>query len=237
MRYFILICFVVSCFFSSPIWAKGAYGRADARAYRVPTNFNDNLDELTGYLIKPFEKNEELKARVIFAWIVYHIQYDDYEYKTKYEWSRDQKEIVCKDGLCARQTPHDTFKIRSGVCRHFADLYQYMASKAGLKSKIITGISEGQGHAWNAVMIKDKWYLLDATWAAQSKNVFSDIKNDRSYKRAKEIRERKAKSNRIKGSKRIDEKWFFPNPNTFYKTHKPFEEKWSLLPKHQRKIK
>lgn len=209
--------------------AKASYGRADSRAYRVPTQYNDNLDELTLYLIKPFEKNEELKARVIFAWIVYHIQYDAYEYKTNYEWSRDKKEITCKNGLCKKQTPFDTFKIRSGVCRHFADLFQYMATKAGLKSQLITGMSEGQGHAWNAVYVNKKWQLLDTTWAAQSKNAFQGIKNDRAYKRAKEIRERKAKSNRIKGSKRIDERWFFPNPKKFYKTHKPNNPHWSLI--------
>lgn len=228
MRYVLLfICIIF--FGASPAFSKASYGRADARAYRVPTQYNDNLDELIFYLIQPFEKNEELKARVLFAWIVYHIQYDDYEFKTQYEWSRNQKDITCKEGLCMRQTPHDTFKIRSGVCRHFADLFQYMASKARLKSKIILGVSQGQGHAWNAVFVNKKWYLLDATWAAQSKNAFIGVKNDRAYKRAKEIRERKAKSNRIKGSKKINEKWFFPNPKKFYQTHKPNDEKWSLI--------
>ena len=229
MRYLLLIASSLFLLFAIPSYAGGSYGRADNRAYRVPTQYNDDLDELTAYLIQPFKKNEELKARVIFAWIVYHIQYDAYEYKTKYEWSRDKKEITCKNGLCTRQTPLDTFKIRSGVCRHFADLFQYMASKAGLKSTIITGISQGQGHAWNAVYVNKEWRLLDTTWAAQSKNAFLGIKNDRDYKRAKEIRERKAKGNRIKGSKKIDEKWFFPNPKKFYQTHKPTNEKWNLI--------
>lgn len=229
MRHILFVIYVFFFLLTTPVFAKNSYGRADNRAYRVPTQFNDNLDELTDYLINPFKKNEELKARVIFAWIVYHIQYDDYEYKAKYEWSKNnKKEITCKNGLCSKQTPHETFKIRSGVCRHFADLFQYMATRAQLKSKIITGISQGQGHAWNAVFIEGKWQLLDATWAAQSKNAFVGIKNDRDYKRAQEIRQRKAKNNRIKGSKRIDEQWFFPDPKKFYQSHKPNDPRWSL---------
>lgn len=230
-----IIC--VLFFNNMPAIAKAHYGQADSRAYHVPTNYNDDLDELIGYLIKPYEKNEELKIRVLFAWIVYHIQYDDYEYKTNYEWTRATKDVTCQNGFCTKQTPHDTFKIRSGVCRHFADLFQYMASKAGLKSVIITGTSQGQGHAWNAVLLKEKWFLLDTTWAARSKNAFKGIKNDRSYQRAKKIRERKAKGNRIKGSKRIDEQWFFPDPKKFYQTHKPHDERWSLLPLKTKKKK
>ncbi len=229
MRYLVLLIYMLFVI-NVPVFAKAHYGQADSRAYRVPTQYNDNLDELVTYLIKPYEKREELKARVIFAWIVYHIQYDEYEYKTKYEWSRDKKEITCKNGLCTKQTPFDTFEIRSGVCRHFADLFQYMATKAGLKSVIITGMSQGQGHAWNAVMVNNKWYLLDTTWAAGSKNAFRGIKNDRAYQRAKEIRERKAKGGRIKGSKRINEQWFFPEPKKFYQTHKPNDETWRLFP-------
>lgn len=222
-----LLILPINCF------AKANYGRADDRAYHVPSKYNDNLDELIDYLIYPFKQNEELKARVLFAWIVYHIQYDAYEYKTSYEWNRGTSDLYCfKDESqkvhCTRQTPLDTFKKRSGVCRHFADLFQYMATKAGLKSVIITGISMNQGHAWNAVQIKNKWHLLDATWAAGSKNAFKGIKSDKSYKRAIEIRERKIKNNRIKGSKRINEQWFLSKPKKFYQTHKPHDPKWKL---------
>ena len=85
MRYLLLIASSLFLLFAIPSYAGGSYGRADNRAYRVPTQYNDDLDELTAYLIQPFKKDEELKARVIFAWIVYHIQYDAYEYKNRYE--------------------------------------------------------------------------------------------------------------------------------------------------------
>ena len=215
-------------------FSKESYNRADDRAYRVPEKFNSNLDELTNYLIQPFQNSEELKARVIFAWIVYNIQYDAYELKTSYEWNRADSDLYCftddtQKIHCAKQSPFDTFKKRSGVCRHFADLFQYMATKAGLKSVIITGQSMKQGHAWNAVKIKDKWHLLDATWAASSQNAFRGIKTDKSYKRAIEIRERKIKNNRIKASKRIKEEWFFAHPKQFFKTHTPHDKQWKLF--------
>ena len=237
MRILITLLFLILSF-SSISYAKTSYGDADSRAYRVPEKYFDNLDELTDYLVKPYQNNEELKARVIFAFIVYHIQYDMYEYESRYEWERSTAPVNShKDAenhySHFKQTPHDTLKRRSGVCRHLTNLFLHMGKRAGLKVVEIEGTATNLPHAWNGVKIKNKWHLLDVTWAGGHLSL-RGIKDDKSYKRALKIREKKIKSGRIKNSKKINEEWFLSNPKVFIKTHVPYDLKWTLIEKYQK---
>ena len=234
----LVVCLFLILSFSSIGYSKTFYGDADSRAYRVPEKYLNNLDSLTNYLIEPYKNNEELKARVIFAFIVYHIQYDMYEYESGYEWSRKKAPISShKDAENKisnfKQTPQETLKTRRGVCRHLTNLYLHMAKKAGLKAVEIEGLAEGSPHAWNGVKINKKWHLLDVTWGGGNASL-QGIKNDKDYKRALKIREKKIKSGRIKNSKKIRNEWFLSDPKKFFKTHHPYDLKWSLLPNHQK---
>ncbi len=237
MRILITLLFFVFSF-NSICYAKTFYGDADSRAYRVPEKYFSDLDKLTDYLVAPYKKNDELKARVLFAFIVYHIQYDMYEYESSYEWERSKAPVKSqKDAenkyTNFKQTPYDTFNKRSGVCRHLTSLFVHMANRANLKAVEIVGLSGKIPHAWNGVKIKDKWYLLDITWAGNGRS-FQGLKNDKGYKRAMEVRDKKIKNNRIKNSKKIHNEWFLSNPEKFYKTHKPYDLKWTLIPKYQK---
>lgn len=218
-RIFIVLCLL----FLSPVAYGRSYSVADNRAYHVGNQYNNDLDALIDYLVKPFPEDEELKARVLFSWIVYHIQYDHYEYKTTYEY----REKFANEG--ATDSPQDTFKKRIGVCRHFARLFLYMAQKAGLEAVIVTGSSEGGRHAWNAVKIKGKWQLLDATWASRNKTAFKNISTDNKYVKEVSKRENAYNKNKTKSGKKINELWFFTDPKKMIKTHVPDNMKWSLL--------
>ncbi len=191
----------------------------DNRAYNVPSIHNNDISGLVGYLIQPVRNNDKLKARVIFAWIAYHIQYDFYEADTSYEMRN----------LKFNASALETFKKRSGVCRDMALLYKYMAEIAGLESVVITGLSEGNMHAWNAVMINNKWELLDVTWASRSANTFRNIRNDKAYEKLLVKRQKNIKMNRNKNGRRIDNQWFMTPPEEMIKTHLPANKKWALL--------
>ena len=39
-----------------------------------------------------------------------------------------------------------------------------MFEEAGVNCRIITGIADGEPHAWNIVQVGDVWYNIDCTW-------------------------------------------------------------------------
>jgi len=52
------------------------------------------------------------------------------------------------------------------VCQGYALLTNQLLWDAGVPSRIVTGTSRGENHAWNIVLLDDKWYNLDTTWDA-----------------------------------------------------------------------
>lgn len=73
-------------------------------------------------------------------------------------------------------------KRRIGICSGYSALFHALALKAGLQSAEIGGWvktdvqhilrREGAfGHAWNAVRVKNKWWMLDCTWADDGSSV------------------------------------------------------------------
>ena len=76
-------------------------------------------------------------------------------------------------GLYPPQDAETVFKTRKGVCAGYANLFKALAEELGIQAAFVVGDSRdlegriaGSSHAWNAVEIGGKWYLLDATWGA-----------------------------------------------------------------------
>lgn len=184
------------------------------------------VKELTNRL-----QTEEEKARVIYAWIVYHIEYDDYKANVIIDGTTREKNRLYK-------VENDIYKTRTGVCADIAELYVRMATMAGLKSVYIGGYAgnnltkrnlEEHRHAWNAVKIKGEWKLLDATWGINGRDFGTDLKNTSQYKNALLKRERDKKRKSAIKNKTIDNRYFFPDPKELIKTHYPENEKWQLI--------
>lgn len=71
------------------------------------------------------------------------------------------------------QDAESVFRQRTGVCAGYANLFKALAGELGIPAEYVTGDTRtingdiaGVGHAWNAVQVGGKWYLLDATWGA-----------------------------------------------------------------------
>ena len=212
------------------------YRSVDSRAERVPRQYDESLPKLVSYLIEPFKDNEEKKARVLMAWIVYHIDYDDYKADTitNSAYRRSKRNKVAMSG--------DIFQTRVGVCEDIANLYQRMAGLAGLDSVVISGyagfnvnrknMAESR-HAWNAVKIDGKWEFVDPTWAIQGAGVkaFEDVGSKLAHKR--EIKKRTQNANKTNKSRKnrvVDDRWFMTKPRDMIETHYPDDETWQLLP-------
>ena len=215
---------------ASPVLASD-FSEADARAKTVPAQYENNLDSLVRYLIAPYKQDDVLKTRVLYAWIVYHIEYDMF----KYDVISEKKRVRNRNKTLRTG---DAFKTRVGVCADIADLFSRMAKIAGIKEEQISGYAgydltmnnfKDNGHAWNAVYIKNKWLFIDATWGMDGDyKTFENIRSAGEHK--KEIRKKKYQKNReVDSARSIDNKWFLVEPEEFIKTHFPKREKQQHL--------
>lgn len=50
------------------------------------------------------------------------------------------------------------------VCEGYAKAYSYIMQKCGIPVAYISGVADGELHAWNIVKIDGEWYHVDCTW-------------------------------------------------------------------------
>ncbi len=194
-------------------------GRVDTSKYRtqsidpivkkVPGNikrnvFNDPvsyLPELVSFLIDNVE-DPFMTVKILHDWIADNIAYDSVSYFS---------------GNLPGQSYINTLLNKRSVCEGYANLFLEMSRLAGIRSEKISGFARGAGyslfdndnvtdsnHAWNAVYIKDGWYLVDVTWD-------SGHLNGRSYK------------------KDYGTSYLFLEPSKMLYTHYPIASTWQLL--------
>ena len=191
----------------------------DAYAKSFSTGVYGNIESFTSALIKPYTTEND-KARVIFAWIGTHIRYDFQKSENMVERGM-KREIKATSAAEAEKIMKDLqdadavqcFRAKRGVCQDYSRLFKKMCDVANLESEFIGGVckdmsrkNDEMSHAWNAVKIDGKWFLLDATWGAGSGN-------DGSFKA-------EYSPNMFK----VDPKFFILN-------HLPSDEKWQFLDK------
>lgn len=108
--------------------------------------------------------SDSLKVRAIYRWITTNIAYD---------------ETASGEGRI-NTSASDVLKRRKAVCYGFAQLLQEMCQTSGIPSHVISGYARQGGrepastpdHAWNSVLIGDKWRLMDVTWGATQGNTW-----------------------------------------------------------------
>jgi len=155
-------------------------------------------------LLSQYATTDEEKARIIYTWITHNIAYDVVALST-FMNQNIYPDVTVNAVLTTRQT----------ICSGYANLYQQLAQEMGLKSVIVIGYAKGVdyavgddqnvNHAWNAVQIDSKWFLLDSTWGA---GTISNNRFEKSFNPA----------------------YFATNPEYFIYTHFPENSKWQLLP-------
>ena len=110
-----------------------------------------------------------------------------------------------------------SFRTGKTVCEGYARLYRHFANNINLIVENITGFAKGFGynptklnekldanHAYNAVKLKNKWYLIDSTWGA------GYILKDHFVKEYEPF-------------------YFCIKPEFIINTHYPLNENWQLL--------
>lgn len=85
----------------------------------------------------------------------------------------------------------ETLNIKSGICYDYAALMAGMLRSLGIPTKLVKGYKNDLEiyHAWNEVLIEDKWVIIDTTYDAAFAKVniaTSMIKSNSEYNKVRE---------------------------------------------------
>ena len=87
----------------------------------------------------------------------------DYE-KAKYVFEILIQNVDYDASMVNNQNIISVFLSRATVCQGYACATQYLLNKLGVPSTIVTGMAEGESHAWNLVRLDGNYYYMDTTW-------------------------------------------------------------------------
>jgi hypothetical protein len=176
---------------------KGTYTLVDSKMDKIPSNLSLSTTGIAEYISANF-KSENDKVRAAFYWTASNIRYDIENIE-----SIDYKEI-------SQDKIKNAVLTKKGVCIHYAEVFNDIAKRMGVKSYLVYGYTKQNGkvdrlsHAWCAARIDNTWWLFDPTWGAgyvDKKKFFKKI-NNLHYKVA---------------------------PNQYIATHMPFDYLWQFL--------
>ncbi len=127
----------------------------------APKNVSRDYKRLAHYLCDSLDTDVH-KVNALYNWITHNISYD-------------VKSI--HHAKLRSDKPNQVLKRRKTICGGYADLLTAMCKEVGIQSQTIEGyykdwkFDEGDkffkpNHAWNAVMLNNKWEYIDATAGA-----------------------------------------------------------------------
>lgn len=140
---------------------------------------------VTGYLVESWLEGDEYKLKIkpryantyqedqkLFAWVRQLVEdiispdMTDYEkVKTVHDFL-----IIALQYDTSANPPNSSYhaygalSTGKALCGAYAELMVLMLNKAGVPCRMITGIADGQDHAWNIVSIDGELYHVDTTW-------------------------------------------------------------------------
>lgn len=135
------------------------YASIDKKIAAIPSNLTTSTDGIAAYIKANFTSEND-KIRAIFFWTASNISYD-----VKNAFSLNPNKT-------ASEKIEKALKTKKGVCIHYAEVFNAIANKVGIKSLIIEGYTKQNGkisalpHAWCAANIDNKWYVFDPTWGS-----------------------------------------------------------------------
>ncbi len=90
------------------------------------------------------QASEYEKAKYVFEILVQNVDYDTS--------AQNNQNII------------SVFLNRATVCQGYACATQYLLRILGMQSALVTGVANGESHAWNLVRINGNYYYIDTTW-------------------------------------------------------------------------
>ena len=144
-----------------PTPAVSPWAAEDQHALKATAKNEESLTSLSSYLGGPF-KTERQKVRAVFRWVTDRIVYDV---------------AILQDldkGLIIDDKAETVLRTRKAICGGYAKIFAALCEGTGVKVVLVDGIARFQDdpsdqkldHAWNAVKLDDKWWLVDPTLGA-----------------------------------------------------------------------
>ncbi len=203
----ILFCILYIFFATFSLEAEAinySSSRIERYVNKIPRKYENNLSTLVNILIKPLDDDYD-KAKAIAFWIASRINYDEYLYNN----GSATKLIVKYKG----QKPRELLKSRVGICGDFAELFEEMCKKAGIRVYSVSGytypsnvrlsskVKRNSGHVWNYFIYKGKKVYVDTTFMSKGTTGFrgraSDFNRNRALKQIKRENKRKSEINKF----------------------------------------
>ncbi len=170
----------------------------------MPSREELTLSETVEHLKSIIKENNLIQEEIAFlsfCWMAENVTY-------AHEEKRNGIKVDCSvEGM---------YKNGKSVCSGFSRLYNHLTTNLGIETVNISGYAKGSGyvpgesyhsnHDWNAIKLRNKWYLLDITWG-------------------------EGHSIHNKYVKEFNPFYFCTPPKYFIYQHFPNEEKWQLLDK------
>lgn len=178
-KYILFFLFIISNIYSQNSNNQTKFDTIDN--YVKTIKYDGNISKLVSDLTKSC-KTEIEKSRAIYFWITENISYD---YKT-YNKKRKIKSIKCKskaecDLKIAQWKDKALNRVlnkKIAICGGYSELFKNMCNIAKIDCEVIEGYTKTEpnqigkmgilDHAWNVLIIDNKHYYLDLTWAAGS---------------------------------------------------------------------
>ena len=165
-------------------------------------------------------KNDEEKAKAIALWIIRNVEYDVKMYEK---------------GRFKKQKSDEVLKKKKAICEGYSNLFKDMCNYVGIRAYVVTGYSKAgnyepgdifvrEDHAWNAVNINGKWYLVDLTWAAGNIEL-----KPRMFRRMLSVYLGFPFKEKRKFVEKENYKYLFADPTFLIKDHLPVNQWWQLM--------
>ncbi len=141
--------------------------------------YEGNLARTAYELTKNYTSQTD-KTRAIFTWVAHNIAYDYKAYnKNEHPKIPDCKgHDDCAEKYLERENDYldKILRRKKAICEGYSLLFKRMCGHAGIQCSVVPGYVKTSAnaigkmgsldHAWNIVIIDDKPYYLDVTWAA-----------------------------------------------------------------------
>jgi hypothetical protein len=198
------------------------YHQADSVAALYPHHSLSDL-RLLAHKLTASLADSVVKFRAIYTWVCSNIQNDYHNFKVneskREKFADDPEKLRLWNKKFSKQVVLTLVSKHKTICTGYAYLIRELSLHAGLPCEIINGYGRtsqsnigGKGvanHSWNAVHLKGKWYLCDATWSSGVVDSYD--------------------GNFIK---KYTDAYFLPKAELFAKNHYPLDTAWLLLKEH-----